>query len=162
MANLRNYKLNFNFVFFWKKIGNIYFYVIYKSFEYCFLLLRNNVFKTSLYLVRKTLYYSRCEKLTSAGANPEILKRWGTQFSALFRQSLYHNKSTWYLTKSALLRFEKREHPPTEPSFWSAPDQIWVDKRANTVNQRNSTAMDLRVLYFYNSCALKFNTQKLK
>ena len=140
--------------FFWKKIGNIYLHLIYKSFEYCFLLLRNNVFKTSLYLIRKTLYYSRCEKLTSTGANPEILKWGGTQFSALFRQSLYHNKSTWYLTKSALLSLKKREHPPTEPSFWSAPDQIWVDKRANTVNQRNSTAMD--------SCALKFNTQKLK
>ena len=77
MANLRNYKLNFNFVFFfWKKIANIYLHLIYKSFEYCFLLLRNNVFKTSLYLIRKTLYYSRCEKLTSTGANPEILK-WG-------------------------------------------------------------------------------------
>ena len=140
--------------FFWKKIANIYLHLIYKSFEYCFLLLRNNVFKTSLYLIRKTLYYSRCEKLTSTGANPEILKWGGTQFSALFRQSLYHNKSTWYLTKSALLSLKKREHPPTEPSFWSAPDQIWVDKRANAVNQRNSTAMD--------SCALKFNTQKLK
>ena len=140
--------------FFWKKIGNIYLHLIYKSFEYCFLLLRNNVFKTSLYLIRKTLYYSRCEKLTSTAANPEILKWWGTQFSALFKQSLYHNKSTWYLTKSALLKLKKREHPPTEPSCWSAPDQIWVDKRANAVNQRNSTAMD--------SCALKFNTQKLK
>ena len=154
MANLRNYKLNFNFVFFWKKIGNIYLHLIYKSFEYCFLLLRNNVFKTSLYLIRKTLYYTRCEKLTSTGANPEMFKWGGTQFSALFRQSLYHNKSTWYLTKSALLRLKKREYPPTEPSFWSAPDQIWVDKRANAVNQRNSTAMD--------SFALKFNTQKLK
>ena len=60
MANLRTYQLIL-ILLFWKKIDKVYLYLIYKSFQYCFLLLRNNAFKTSLYLIRKTLYYWRCD-----------------------------------------------------------------------------------------------------